>query len=306
MPARVYNASSYRYGLNGQEKDTNIQSDHYTAEYWEYDSRSGRRWNLDPKPTLGISQYSAFNNNPIWYNDPLGDSTESTHTDKFGKVLAVYNDGDLGVYKHDIAASQYNGENLSKSDKNTTLMGYTYLWNSFTNRGTQNKPEGTINFGSSEAYEWLSNFEASMHALRSKYGSWIGLRKYAINAGNGDKYDFKSKGADPYRGSIIYTPYNDPAHPVYVSARDVGNIAPGIAANIMGQSKLDFMLNAGAFALSHNNKSDFFWNTYKWIDKAKAVGPPAYGEDYESHFFQSFGYDNWKFVESPKTYTVPQ
>ena len=241
-------------------------------------------------------------------NDPLGDSTESTHTDKNGKVIAVYNDGDLGVYKHDdIDASKYKGEKINKADKSTTLMGYTYLWNSFTNRGGNNKPKGIIDFASSEAENWLSDFEQSMHSLQSSVGAWAGIRDYAIHAGNGDKYDFKAKeGKSVYRGSRIYTPSNDLSHPVYVSARDVGNIAPGIAANIMGQSKLDFMLSAGGFALSGNSKWDFFWHTEKWVDKAKAVGPPAYGEDYESHFFQSFGYDCWKFVEPPKTYLVPK
>jgi hypothetical protein len=46
----------------------------YTAEFWEYDPKLGRRWNLDPKPTIGISQYSTFSNNPIFFNDILGDS----------------------------------------------------------------------------------------------------------------------------------------------------------------------------------------------------------------------------------------
>lgn len=78
MPERKYVATnSYRYGFNGQEKSTEIESggNLYTAQFWEYDSRIGRRWNLDPKPTIGVSQYSGFNNNPIWFNDPLGDTT---------------------------------------------------------------------------------------------------------------------------------------------------------------------------------------------------------------------------------------
>jgi len=46
----------------------------YTAEFWEYDPRIGRRWNLDPRPVTGLSEYSAFNGNPIMFSDPLGDS----------------------------------------------------------------------------------------------------------------------------------------------------------------------------------------------------------------------------------------
>ncbi|MEP6464910.1 MAG: hypothetical protein ABJB05_01335 [Parafilimonas sp.] len=76
MPGRTFAAanSSYRYGFNGQEKDTNIQSDHYTAEYWEYDSRSVRRWNVDPMTTKfpWQSPYATMDNNPIFKSDPTG------------------------------------------------------------------------------------------------------------------------------------------------------------------------------------------------------------------------------------------
>ena len=77
-PGRKFSAgSSYRYGFNGQEKSSEISGSEnlYTAEFWEYDSRIGRRWNIDPKPNLSISPYSAFEDNPIWHNDIRGDST---------------------------------------------------------------------------------------------------------------------------------------------------------------------------------------------------------------------------------------
>ena len=74
MPGRSYQSSnSYRYEMNGQEKDLEIFEGIYTATYWEYDSRTGRRWNLDPKPTVGISDYACFGNNPILNVDPNGD-----------------------------------------------------------------------------------------------------------------------------------------------------------------------------------------------------------------------------------------
>jgi hypothetical protein len=46
-----------------------------TAEFWEYDARLGRRWNVDPKPMASISVYVCFVNNPIWFNDIKGDSS---------------------------------------------------------------------------------------------------------------------------------------------------------------------------------------------------------------------------------------
>jgi len=67
-------AGAYRYGYGTQEKDTDIGEGIYTAQYWEYDSRLGRRWNVDPlfRKYPWQSPYAAFNNSPILFNDPLG------------------------------------------------------------------------------------------------------------------------------------------------------------------------------------------------------------------------------------------
>ena len=78
MPGRKYQVSStsqYRYGFNGQMKSDEIGNDSYTAEFWQYDARIGRRWNVDPKPNISISPYAAFENNPIFNTDPKGDTT---------------------------------------------------------------------------------------------------------------------------------------------------------------------------------------------------------------------------------------
>lgn len=75
MPGRSYTASSskYRYGFNGQEKSTEIAEGLTTAMYWEYDSRIGRRWNIDPVLKVGESPYLCFSGNPILLSDPNGD-----------------------------------------------------------------------------------------------------------------------------------------------------------------------------------------------------------------------------------------
>jgi hypothetical protein len=75
MTGRKYQAGSgsYRYGLNGQQKSDDVTSGNYTAEFWEYDSRTGRRWNTDPVILTGESPYLVNGGNPIYYTDPLGD-----------------------------------------------------------------------------------------------------------------------------------------------------------------------------------------------------------------------------------------
>jgi RHS repeat-associated protein len=76
QPGRNFNAPNYRYGMNGQENDNEITGNvgtHTSAEYWEYDTRLGRRWNRDPKPIGGVSDYACFTNNPILFSDPNGD-----------------------------------------------------------------------------------------------------------------------------------------------------------------------------------------------------------------------------------------
>ena len=76
MPTRIWdNGSKYRYGFNGQERSTEIHENSFTAEFWEYDSRTGRRWNVDPKieDAPDFSPYSCLGDNPVLHNDPDGD-----------------------------------------------------------------------------------------------------------------------------------------------------------------------------------------------------------------------------------------
>jgi RHS repeat-associated protein len=74
QPGRSYSAGNqtYRYSINGQEKEMDLNENITTALYWEYDSRIGRRWNVDPIVKVWESPYSTFSNNPISYVDPNG------------------------------------------------------------------------------------------------------------------------------------------------------------------------------------------------------------------------------------------
>jgi hypothetical protein len=101
--------STYLFGFNGMEKDPEItgqEGSHYTAAFWEYDTRIARRWNLDPKPNPAISSYATFANNPIFYSDPLGDTIRVRGSDKFKKQ-----------FYEDLAA-------ISATDKGKKLVDY--------------------------------------------------------------------------------------------------------------------------------------------------------------------------------------
>ncbi|GAA4321088.1 hypothetical protein [Flaviaesturariibacter amylovorans] len=68
---------SYRYGFNGQEKSDEVDNfgSSMAAEFWQYDSRLGKRWNIDPRPVGGTSPYSTFMGNPIAFSDQRGDTS---------------------------------------------------------------------------------------------------------------------------------------------------------------------------------------------------------------------------------------
>src|SRR5690554_518510 len=65
---------AYRYGYNTQERVDEVsgKGNHYTAEFWEYSPRIGRRWNVDPVYKHHLSNYSVMSGNPISRVDPNG------------------------------------------------------------------------------------------------------------------------------------------------------------------------------------------------------------------------------------------
>jgi hypothetical protein len=70
----------YRFGFNGQEKvnEWSGVGNHNTALFWEYDTRTARRYNIDPVDQVSISNYATFANNPIVNVDILGDVVKAS------------------------------------------------------------------------------------------------------------------------------------------------------------------------------------------------------------------------------------
>ena len=79
----------YRFGYQGSERVDEIAGygNHYTTFYRGLDVRIGKWLSVDPKMNLipGESPYSSMGNNPIWFNDPLGDIFEIDTDDEKAK-----------------------------------------------------------------------------------------------------------------------------------------------------------------------------------------------------------------------------
>jgi RHS repeat-associated protein len=97
ISSRTSNSDNYRFGYNGMESDneTKGSGNSYTTEFRQYDPRLGRWLSLDPLMAQYpmMSPYVAFNNNPIYFVDPLGlegvDPGEpKTHSLKKGETLS--------------------------------------------------------------------------------------------------------------------------------------------------------------------------------------------------------------------------
>jgi hypothetical protein len=86
----------YRYFFNGQEADNEVYGKgvSLTAEFWQYDTRLGRRWNVDPVLKEYESPYACFAGNPVWYVDPNGKDEWIPGVDKNGNATYTAEKGD--------------------------------------------------------------------------------------------------------------------------------------------------------------------------------------------------------------------
>ena len=85
-------AGKYSYGYQGSEKDDEIKGsgNSYTSHFRQLDPRLGKWLSIDPKASSmpWQSPYCSMDNNPIWFNDPLGDQVEGDYKDiKTGEKL---------------------------------------------------------------------------------------------------------------------------------------------------------------------------------------------------------------------------
>jgi hypothetical protein len=206
----------YRFGYNGQEKVDEIAGagNHNTAEFWEYDTRLGRRWNRDPKPNLSVSDYACFNNNPILNIDIKGDTTY-----RFDKAGGKY----LGMFDTDAAGQIGSYGSMKKIGKGKNKLE---VWEGqrfeFADPATDSKQiqDGTINkliFVSDAEMKGMLTSQGAFN-----YGDKNNPFKFYSNSTGGENFDYSysviptiygSQGANQYPldnpSSVLFLPEGD-------------------------------------------------------------------------------------------------
>ncbi len=257
MPGRSFSSNSYRFGYNaGSEKDdeiTGVTGSHFTTYFREFDTRILKPWSPDPVFQPWQSPYSYMDGNPIRLNDPKGDKAPSTHTDEHGNVVAIFDDGDLGVYKHERnydEAKKTVNENHSKDNTSAggKKMGETWAPLGFAHFETYKATEGKVIIPEPGAYIDFNSSWATIEVGKVLNMDPAALR-YGWNARGKAVWDLKYTANQKFKtygyGSNLFGKF--------ASARDAGNFLAGAVTqrSYLPNSFIDY--GFGTYNISNNS-----------------------------------------------------
>jgi len=277
------------YKFSGKEKDDETGFSYFGARY--YDGDLSVWLSVDPMSDKypSLSCYMYCGGNPVVLVDPDGMSvgTPSTHTDEDGNVIAVYNDGDNSVYKHDNINNKteldkvYNSENTSAGG---TKMGETEYWDEFVSPETGNTlTNNKIQFGKS--------FDPILAKLHLKAED-MNLKNIASESGSGGLFDVKKTYKNV--GALL--------NGKYATSRSAGNFLAGYnaeGATLLGISISfeTFQKLAGALHVceSQGIKFTVCRKTDILLNGTTYGNPPAYGEEIYQYRMSKNGWNKAQF-----------
>ncbi len=271
---------------------------------------SASRW-YSPDPLAdkfaSFSPYNFVENNPINRVDPDGRESTSTHTDKNGKVLAVYNDNDLGVYKHDDATTKEDidkkyyvansAENKYGTDYSAggTKMGETPYWDEFL----ASHPDGngvrqpTSSDGNPYVIKFGDNWSSAITDITGKaknMAPWT-VAEQSKNGGSLSLQDQKEYNG---QGKLFGGKYT--------STESMGNYLAGYNAAQAGMPTYDgFQRIAGALELKTHGYPNIPLDTKAMIKLATCITSygthPLHGELIQQYRWSTVGWSNYKLSQ---------
>lgn len=113
----------YEFGFNTQLKMNEVAGigNWNTAEFWEYNTRTGVRANKDPVFVPWESSYSVNHSNPIAFSDPFGDFASRKEAREYKKEHGI--NGKINLNKNAGGANYYSIDEKSEG-KNSGLSYY--------------------------------------------------------------------------------------------------------------------------------------------------------------------------------------
>lgn len=193
MPGRSYSSDAYNHGYQGSLKDNEIvgNDNHYTTYYRELDPRLGRWWSIDPKSENmpWQSPYCSMDNNPILYNDPLGDWVKGA-----GFFRNVFN-SDKKIKAQDFSRN-HEGSTLRKTENGD----YTVSWvtKGENTKQTNSNGEETTTIGDVahiKAFTDKNSNDLSDHG--NAFFNFMGLLDYGVSNLRGSKDNYgEGEGSD--------------------------------------------------------------------------------------------------------------
>ncbi|MFN5217789.1 MAG: hypothetical protein ACK5CL_03390 [Sphingomonadales bacterium] len=242
----------YRFSMNTQEKEPELGEGVTSAEFWVYDGKLGRRWNVDPVIKLYESAYSCFGNSPLIAADKLG-------SDSFNVISKTLNAAGKPVKKGDAPLILFRvyTSGPQKIDMNSTVFRATYQISAENvshkiNDVEQAKPYAKV----LKVYSENEHFKKVIHVtsleslnkeygrLKNLVGSEISFLEKLLHFRQGATGDYKKTTAKEL-------PFTYIENIDIFQSEDIGNFLYGMILSNSGQNATIGMENGDALQSSY-------------------------------------------------------